>query len=117
MKLATVARSLFLPFGSGTTVAPTYAMTVSPARLRTNRTTDLIFTGVSTQWTTLSPNLDYESTYPLTVGLPTVLGDTQFMVRVTSGALADTITWTDATYGVSVVQSLGSGGRSPGTFF
>lgn len=106
--LSQIARSVFAPFTPGN-VGPRYALRASPVRLRTSSTSIVTFAGTSTSWLTSPPSLSYSSSHGLTVGSPTVTSNTSFWVSVTTGGQNDTVTWTDATYGIQAIQEIRSG--------
>lgn len=108
--LSSVARTVFWPFNPGR-VGPSYAMSASPVRLRTNATTLVTFTGISTAWLSRAPSLSLSSAHGATVGPVSVASNTRFTVSVTTGGQADTLVWTEATYGIQAIQEV-RGGRA-----
>lgn len=114
--LSTVARAIFLPFAPGGAVGPSYSLRAVPGRLPLSRTTLVTFYGVSTAWLSNPPSLSYSSGYGLVVGPVTVISDTSFTVSVTTGNQRDTVTWTEATYGISTTQDVRNAGINPGLF-
>lgn len=85
------------------------SMSASPASIRAGRTTVVTLTGVGTSWTTAPPALSVAGVAGVTLGSVTVVSDAVLTAPVTTGEAVGTLTYTDATTGLSATQLVVAG--------